>query len=62
MQITATMDLNQLPELVGQNFTPQQLRCLRDLLNQTKYEALGDVPPAVWLSMLERTRLQFMRA
>lgn len=58
MQITETMDLHQLDELIQKNFSAQQMDLLRTLLNSTNYRGLEDIPQAVWLSMLERIKAQ----
>ena len=58
MQITETMDLHQLPDLLNKHYSPQEMRRLRDLLNKTSCTTLEDVPPEVWLSMLEEVKIQ----
>ena len=58
MLITETMDLHQLDELIQKNFSTKQIDLLRTLLNSTSYRRLGEVPQGVWLSMLERIKIQ----
>jgi hypothetical protein len=62
MNITETMDLHQLKELSQENLSTQQIGLLRTLLNSTRYVRLEEVPRAVWLSMLERVRIQCLMA
>lgn len=62
MQIAETMDLHQLNEFIDGNFSVQQVEALRVLLNSTRYQRLEDLPRGVWLSMLERVKIQFRTA
>lgn len=58
MQITETMDLNQLPELIEKRFNRIQMNRLCTLLNETKYESLEQLPPEVWESLLELVQVE----
>ena len=58
MQITETMDLNQLPELIEKRFNPTQMKRLCVLLNETKYASLEELPPEVWESLLELVQVE----
>lgn len=58
MQITETMDLYQLPDLLARKYSPQAMHHLRSLLNKTSYTTLEDVPSEVWLSMLEEVKMK----
>ncbi|MGY2895682.1 hypothetical protein [Deinococcus sp. UYEF24] len=58
MQITDTMDLYQLPEVIEKRLSHLQTDCLRRRLNETRYQTLDEVPQAVWLSLLERVRFE----
>ena len=58
MQITHTMDLHQLPEVIERRLSHPQTECLCKYLNKTKYQTLEEVPPAVWQSLLERVRFE----
>jgi hypothetical protein len=62
MNITETMDLHQLEELSQENLSTQQIGLLRTLLNSTRYARLEEVPRAVWLSMLQQVRIQYLMA
>ncbi|MGY2895722.1 hypothetical protein [Deinococcus sp. UYEF24] len=62
MQITRTMDLHQLNEFIYENFSAEQVGALRVLLNSTRFQRLEEVPRGVWLSMLERVKIQFLMA
>jgi hypothetical protein len=57
--MTEPMDLHQLDELVRKNFSAQQLDLLRTLPNSGRYRRVEEVPQGVWLSLLERVRIQF---
>ncbi|MGY2895650.1 hypothetical protein [Deinococcus sp. UYEF24] len=58
MQITDTMDLHQLPEVIEKKFSRPQVDCLRKHLNETKYQSLEEVPAEVWMSLLELARIE----
>lgn len=58
MQITDTMDLHQLPEVLEKRLSRPQTDCLCKHLNETKYKTLEEVPQAVWQSLLERVRFE----
>ncbi len=62
MQITRTMNLQQLNEFIYENFSAEQVVALRVLLNSTRYQRLKEVPRGVWVSMLERVKIQFLMA
>ena len=62
MNITETMDLHQLEELIRENLSTQQMGLVRTLLNSTRYARFEEVPRAVWLSILERVRHQCLMA
>ena len=62
MNITETMDLHQLEELIQENLSTQQMGLARTLMNSTRYARLEEVPQAIWLSMLERVRHQCLMA
>lgn len=59
MQITDTMDLHQVPELIEKNLSGPQTDCLRKHLNKTKYQSLDEVPAEVWQSLLELIRIEY---
>lgn len=58
MQITDTMDLHQIPELIEKKFSRPQLDRLRTHLNATKYATLDDLPAEVWQSLLELVQIE----
>ena len=60
MQITETMDLYQIPDLLVKKYSPQEMHHLCGLLNKTSYKTLEDIPPEVWLSMLEEVKVHFL--
>jgi len=62
MNITDTMDLNQLPQLTQLGYGPQQITYLRALLLTSKFQDTEEVPPAVWASLLEEVKVRFLPA
>lgn len=59
MQITNTMDLHQLPELIEKKFNRSQINSLCKHLNETTYNTLDEVPPEVWQSLLELVQIEY---
>ena len=57
--MTETVHPHRLAELVQKYFRAQQLDLLRTLLNRSRYRRLQEVSQGVWLSLLERVRIQF---
>ncbi|MGY2896667.1 hypothetical protein [Deinococcus sp. UYEF24] len=62
MQITKTMNLQQLNEFIYENFSTEQVVALRVLLNSSRYQRLEEVPRGAWVIMLERVKIQFLMA
>lgn len=62
MNITDTMDLNQLPELIQLGYGPQQITYLRAMLLTSKFQHTDEIPPEVWASMLEGVKVRFLPA
>ena len=62
MNISETMDLEQLPEVRALGYGPSQIRLLQSLLLKSKFQNLDEVPPEVWASMLEEIKVRFRPA
>lgn len=62
MNITDTMDLNQLPELIQLGYGPQQITYLRAMLLTSKFQDTEEIPQEVWASLLEEVKVRFLPA